>query len=356
MQGGFSFCGVDISKFGLEYAPTLDQTYVYAGSKYTAHQETFDAKHGGYFYGATVQPKDFVLRCFFQDKHINHGMLSVVENFFRRGRTGKLIFKQRDWVWYTATVVDIDFSHLLNYMNGFVTISLRAFYPFARHDYLYINDKNMFCEYMTANSGMLSETETPITSYGSVTESKDILLYNGGTERAGVAVAIAGNAGDGVLITNETTDQTCKFVAFTKETTTDINKYIVTDAINGKTIITDGDSSEFSFLYHDYGFIELEPSFPIERNVHVQCSANSNEVKLLYTDFGDDFVGKYMYLENGWHKITSSTMDGIITVDEPLVSDGNYDVNIVTMNKLHIELNAGAELTKLDFIYRPTFQ
>ena len=107
MQGGFSFCGVDIAKFGLEYVPPLDQTYVFGGAPYEVHQETFDAHHGGYFYGTTVQPKDFTLKCLYQDLHIAHGSLTAIENFFRRGKTGRLVFAQRDWLWYTATVVGI---------------------------------------------------------------------------------------------------------------------------------------------------------------------------------------------------------------------------------------------------------
>lgn len=355
MRGGFSFCGVDVAKFGLEYVPPLDQTYVFGSAPYEVHQETFDAHHGGYFYGTTVQPKDFTLKCFYQNQHIAHGSLSAIENFFRRGKTGRLIFEHRDWLWYTATVVDVDLRDLRNYSNGFVTITLRAYYPFARHDFISIGDENMLNYYLAANSGLLLDSETPVTTFDSITESSQILLYNGGSERAGVAIALAGDAKEGIVITNKTTNQTAKFVAFTKDTTTNVDKYIVSDAINGKTVLTDGTTSELGFLYHDHGFIELEPSFPIERDVFASYVSGSNKVSILSSDIGDDVIGRHIKIDGAWLKILEKYNDELI-VERPLTITGSQNTDIVTMNEVSINLSQGAELTKLHFIYKPTFQ
>lgn len=356
MQGGFSFCGVDIAKLGLEYVPTLDQTYVFSGSAYEVHQEVFDAHHGGYYYGATVQPKDFTLKCLYQDQKVIQGNLSVIENVFRRGRTGRLIFQQREWLWYAATVVNVDLMDLRNYQNGFVTITLRAYYPFARHDHLYIDDNNMFDKYIELNTGLLSSAETPTTSIGPITENTDFLLYNGGSERAGVAIAIAGEAGeDGVTITNHTTGHTAKFVAFTKALTSGAGKYIVSDAINGKTVLTDGTQSERSFIYHDHGFIELAPSFPIERNVYVSCKAGSNQISVIGDLLLDNVVGRHIMIDGAWSKIIGLT-ENTLTVDRTISADDACYTNIVTMNEISVTLSAGAELTKFDVVYKPTFQ
>lgn len=356
MQGGFSFCGVDIAKFGLEYVPPLDQTYVFGSAPYEVHQETFDAHHGGYFYGTTVQPKDFTLKCFYQDLHIAHGSLTAIENFFRRGKTGRLVFEHRDWLWYTATVVGVDLSDLRNYRNGFVTITLRAYYPFARHDYISLGDSNIFNYYIAANTGLLSDSETPETSFNNITESKNIMLYNGGSERAGVAIAIAGDAGeDGVTITNHTTGQTAKFVAFTKSATTDVDKYIVSDAINGKTVLTDGSSSQHCFMYHDHGFIELAPSYPVERDVYVVYDKGSNRVSAIGVELGDDVIGKHMVIGGEYRKIIDKE-DETLIIDTAATSNGAGYANIVTMNEISVELSNGAQLTKLNFIYKPTFQ
>lgn len=122
MQGGFSFCGTDIADLGLEYVPDNANTYVFAGSDYKVNEQVFDGHHGGYFYGSTVQPKVFTLRCIYEETHINDGILTRVENFFRRGRSGRLVFKKRPWVYYVATVTGLDTSSITNYLNGIVTI------------------------------------------------------------------------------------------------------------------------------------------------------------------------------------------------------------------------------------------
>lgn len=355
MQGGFSFCGVDIAKYGLEYVPPLDQTYVFAGSDNEVHQELFEAHNGGYYYGATVQPKDFTLRCIYQDRHLLHGILSTIESFFHRGRTGRLVFQNRNWLWYTATVIDVDVSDIRNNRNGFVTITMRAYYPFARHDFISIGSKNVLDSHIAANTGLLAAEETPETRFENVTQDMDLLLYNGGSERASVAVALAGDAGEGVVITNHTTGQTAKFVAFSTDKTTNAGKYIVSDALNGKTVLTDGTNSERGFMYHDHGFLELIPSFPIERDIYVTYKANSNRISVSGFELDDDVIGRFVFIEEAWHKITAKTDDTIV-INTETNQDGEGCTNIVTMNEVNIKLLGGASLSKLQFIYKPTFQ
>ena len=132
MIGGFSFCGVDIDTLGLEYAPDNSNTYVYKPSLWNMDEDSFESHDGGYFYGTSVRPKDFSLRCIYQDTHVGHGGMTKLFHLFSRGKTGRLIFQKRPWCWYTATVVSVDISQMRNYMNGIVTINLRAYYPFAR--------------------------------------------------------------------------------------------------------------------------------------------------------------------------------------------------------------------------------
>lgn len=358
MQGGFSFCGRDIADFGLEYVPTLDQTYVFAGSEYEVHQEVFDAHHGGYFYGTTVQPKVFTLKCFYQDQHINQGTLDAVASFFTRGKTGKLVFQNRDWVWYSATVTGLDLGDLRNFKNGFVTITLTAYYPFARCDTLWLpNGYQFFDGSPENNSGLLPEENTPPHSFDSVTENMNFYLYNGGTEKAPVAIAIAGNAGEGITITNHTTGQTARFVGFSKDTTTNAGKYIVSDALNGRTVLTDGTNSTLSYLYHDYGFIELAPSHPVFRDLTISINDNLNSANILDDSFVDDVVGKHVFLNGSWRKIVSQS-DKYIYFFEPAAEAvvQNANSSIVSLNEISVELGVGAELTKLAFIYKPTFR
>lgn len=258
MQGGFSFCGVDISELGLEYAPDLTRTYVYSGSSYKVHEQSFDGHDGGYYYGSTVAPKTFELRCIFQDRHVNDGVLTHIERFFRRGRTGPLVFSKRPWVSYTATVVKLDASQLTNYKNGVVTISLTAYYPYAVHPQNWLDLTSSHLTNMMNNSGLLFEAMTPSTSIiasgGTMTEQTSFLLYNGGTEPSPLAIHIAGDATEGVVIANAATRQKCAFIALSSAITSDAGKYLRCDPISGLTVLTDGISEELAYLYHDYGF------------------------------------------------------------------------------------------------------
>ena len=104
MVRGFIFNGVDVDTIGLEYAPAMSNTFVHGESSFKTHTETNDGADGGYYYGETVQPKTFQLRCFFEDTFINSGVMTRIEALFRRGKTGKLIFKERPWCYYIATV------------------------------------------------------------------------------------------------------------------------------------------------------------------------------------------------------------------------------------------------------------
>lgn len=355
MNGGFSFCGTNISAFGLEYVPETKGMYVFSKTKTQANQEVFEGHDGGYFYGVTYQPKDFALRCIFQNKEITKGTIAQIDSFFRRGKTGRLVFDNMKWLWYAATVIDVDVSQLTNRRNGFVTITLRAYYPFARHDKLFLSYENAFETYILENTGILMEKETPITSFSNVTMSTNYLLYNPGNERASVAIYLAGDAGEGITITNHTTNQACRFIAFNQAGTTDVGKNIVCDSMNGKVVLTDGVTTTHAFLYHDYGYIDLEPAYPILRDVEITATSGSNIVKLTYDIVTEHMIGKYIYIDESWNKIEGVTTKNELVLEEVSLTSDTYFTNIVTMNEISVELGAGAKLTTLDFVYKPTF-
>ncbi len=355
MNGGFRFCGTDISVLGLEYVPDMKDTYVYAGTQTQVSQEVFEGHDGGYYYGMTKQPKEFTLRCIFQDKEITKGTIARIDGFFRRGRTGRLVFDTMRWLWYTATVINVDVSQLTNRKNGFITITMRAYYPFARHDYLWIAKDNMFDTYILENSGLLTKEQTPITTFENMTGHHEILLYNPGSERADVAIQLAGDAGEGVLITNKTTEQKCRMMAFNKAKTSEAGKTIICDSLNGKVVLTNGNEAERAFQYHDYGFLSLEPAFPILRSVGIKTEAGSKTAKVMTEEVTDSLIGKYAYVDGCWIKIARITALNEIVLYEAALTTAAVNTNIVTMNEITVDVGAGGELTTLEFQYKPTF-
>lgn len=352
MRGGFSFCGIDIADLGLEYAPDNASTYVYQND-YKISEQSFDGHDGAYYYGSTVQPKVFSLRCIFEEQHINHGIVSRINQTFRKGASGKLVFAKRPWIWYTATVVSAPQLQITNYLNGIVTLTLKAYYPYGRCDSVWQHEED---ETIMGNSALLSEEKTPslelVQEENVLTGQTEIILYNGGTERAAVAIELAGNVDEGVTITNRATGEKCRFVALSKAVSTDAGKYLVSDGLNGKTILTDGRTSELAFLYHDYGFISLEPAFPIQKNVHVSYVSGSSEI-ICQGMAGT--TGKYIYLDNAWRKIAASGDESITVLPVP-ENTGEEETEIVTMNEITITPDSTMELTRLAFRYKPTFQ
>ena len=145
-------------------------------------------------------------------------------------------------------------------------------------------------------------------------------------------------------------------IAFTKENTDDAGKYIVVDGLNGKTVLTDGSTAERSFAYHDHGFIELAPSCPVERDVYISYVSGSTSVTIIGAQISESAIGRYIMVGSDWKKIIDILEGNIVIVNTPAEEDGFEYSNIVTMNEVSIELSAGADLSRLNFVYKPTFQ
>lgn len=364
MQGGFTYDGIDIADLDLEYAPDNANTYVWNPTTWSNHEETFEGHDGAYFYGATAKPKDFTLRCFYEDKLITSGHLTKIFSLFRRGKSAKLVFKRRPWVWYIATVMNVDMKQMASKYNGIITITMRAYYPFGRSDYATIPENYEYANDMIANSGFIEgeewDTQKDYAAEDSIIEQSTIMLYNPGTEYAPVAIEIAGDVGDGVLITNADTNQSVKFVALTKSITSDAHKWLLLDGLSGKALLTDGYNNSYGFLYHDNGVLTLKSGMPIVRNIAITGEAPGNTITSEDGVFTSSMIGQYIgYVLDGklvCHKIVNVVSENEITVETALTEALDTTANIVTMNKIIVTpLGESMELTKLAFKYKPTF-
>lgn len=371
MKGGFSFCGIDIEDIGLNYAPENKDTYVYAPGIENVHEETFEGHNGGYAYGAYKEPKEIILRCYYEEEHIAKGLMAKARALFKVGKSGLLVFKRRPWCYYYATVTNVNADDVYSYLNGLFVVTMKAYYPYARgievngHMFYNLTTDPYHGEIM-ANTGLFDkEFFVPQMSFENITGSTNIILYNPGTERANVSLVISGHSEDGVTIYNKTTEQTCRYVAFDTKN----NEYVYTDGITGKTVADEGvapfvptNARRLAFLYHDYGYIDLEPAFPIIRDMFVQYGGSTvHTVNLLYNtgeDYKKEFYkDKYIYLD-GWYKIMECTGKQTLTIypsNGQYPESGSIKTNIVTMNELTITPSQGTVITRLNFIYKPTY-
>lgn len=365
--------------------PDNQNTYVFSTVPWKLDEETFEAHDGGYVYGATAQPKDFTLRCIYENNHINDGELTRIMHFFKRGRTGKLIFQTRPWCWYVATVASVDATQMTNYLNGFITIKMRAYYPFARTEQTYIYNDDPNETNLLNNTAMMKGVEWDLSknfASSEITEQTTYQLYNPGTETAAVSIEIAGDVGTGVTITNSTTGQSCKIVALTKAITTDASKYLIIDSLSGKVLLTTGSATEYGFLYHDNGFIDLASNYPVIRNANVTGAYNTNKLNSS-TAFDESIIGQYfsmrvsgssaelgsavvgqMLLNNAAASdLFIAKITGLENNNKRLVLDRTLPVGVTvavnpaigTFNNITVTPATIMALTKLIFRYKPTF-
>lgn len=367
IRGGFSFCGVDIADIGLSYAPEKENTYVYRPGETNVHEETFDGHNGGYFYGITKQPKEFILRCYFENEAIDQGIMERIYHLFRIGKQGKLIFCRRPYCYYYATVTNSPAPELSNYLNGMITITMKAYYPFARSDTMYYdsteskdpdNNLKVFENDFILDSTAFVENENMITqtSFANINiQAPDVypvILHNPGTEYAPLSITISGDVGKGIVIRNKTTKQECKIIAVDKAHTTASEKYVYIDGISGSTSLIGQSESKPAFIYHDSGFIDLAPAYPVIRGVYVETSS-TNIVTLVNTLY-QDVTGQYIYL-NGWHKIEKQLDEHCLLMGESVSTTSVGRTMISHMNELEIIPIDEADITHLSFSYKPTF-
>ena len=357
IRGGFSFCGVDIADLGLSYAPEKENTYVYRPTDVNIHEESFDGHDGGYFYGVSKQSKEFTLRCYFEDEAIDHGIMERIYNLFRTGKSGKLVFSRRPWCYYYATVTSLPHPELSNYLNGLITVTMKASYPFARSDFMYSEPDDIEHDLVIQSTAMVdSELMVPQTTFTNPTSDTPIILHNPGTEYSPVSIMIAGDAGLGVVIRNKTTRQECKIVAMDKDHTSNVSKAVYVDGINGNTSVismTGTDAATSGFVYHDSGYIQLAPAYPCIREIFVNPST-SNTISLVNTLY-DDVEGQYIFVDEKWYRIEKQLTDKSLRLNESVNTNGTNATIITKMNEIEIQPIDTMSLTHLSFLYKPTF-
>lgn len=353
-RNGFSFCGTHIEQLGLHYVPDSSVTYVHNFGEVSLQQQAFDGHHGGYFYGTTVRPKTFELRCYFENSRIDEGIIDDALSKFAIGKSGKLIFDNRPWLWYTATVASVDTSNLINAWNGFITIAFKCYYPFGRCPYKYLQADTPDQD-KVLNRTMLNQELTPstdiITQDTNFNGQYDFLLYNPGTCITSTIMKLSGNAGKGVTIYNKTTGQSCKFVSFSSGTT----DYIVCDSMNGKVLQMKNGQLKINQLYHSKGYIDLAPASTVLRDIYVSGQAGSYQLST-FANVPYDCVGRHIYINGEWIKIKDVIEQHFIILEKAISQKIKDTTIIAQMNQLSLVYEDGASLTHLSFDYYPAFR
>ncbi len=341
MASSFTFQGVSSEAFGLRYAPETRDTYVWTPTSAAVHEQKFDGHSGGYFYGATHQPKDFTLKCYFEENHLKDGLLTHVANFYRVGAQGRLTFSRRPWIYYNVVVVSYDDSGITNIENGIVIIKMRAYYPYGRTDLTKMVGDDYPQKYAVwQNTGFTTNMST-LGNTGS-TLSGNGYLFNAGTAYADVAVTVHSlGSGNQAVITNVTTGQSCKV--------TDTG--ITCDSMNGSVYYTNNHNS--AALYHDLGFIQLAPGIKY-RNPTVmsyEIEARTGNKAFIYGWFPEGITNDYLRINGGEaYRIDARTDSGVTIAGYSGQSGHVGDCTVLQRN--YITVTSGASVS---FAYAHTF-
>ena len=357
MAGGFSFCDTDIATIGLTYVPELEDTFVYKPADSQSHIETFEGHSGGYYYGSWYSPKEFTLRCYFENSRIDKGVMSKVYALFKTGKSGKLVFDRRPWCYYYATVTDPIELDLKNYENGVITIKMKAMYPYARSDIIVNTRSERYHDSLMDNTAVFDKPEMDkyrIIENLSLSNNNPyhLTLANPGQEPAALGVAIAGDVGGGIIIANRTTGQSMKLVAI-NDTITPSGKEIIVDPISGKTVISGNGETKLAVMHHEYGFLSLAPSFPAVRNIYITYN-NSNIVTVLNV-LNQDIVGKYIFIAGDWVKIVEQIDRHTIKIEQSVHTASSERTMVIPMNEIYITAVTTINLRSLKFIFKPTY-
>ena len=215
----FSFRGVHISNFGVHYVPERKDWHIWEHN-YKTSESSGDGHDGAQWDGNTVEPKEFVLRLYYEE--IPERWLSAAISLFERTGSGELIFDERPWLVYIArpfkAVVVEKYPHGDGVFNGFITVSLKAYYPFALSSFNTLDDNVEYPhlhERLMATSALLPANRMPVNATGTKTAQFTYNAYNGGTARADTIIKIAGNVGAGIDIYNMLTKQWCRVIGLT---------------------------------------------------------------------------------------------------------------------------------------------
>ena len=302
----FTFNGVSCEDLGLTYVPEKQDMYVWNPTKHTIHEQRFDGHPGGYFYGSTPNWKDFVVRCYYEpfmstwdeetdsvkynldiDTYVMNGLLFKIMNTFPIGKTGKLVFSNRNWIYYNVTVVNVDTSKIHGEDTGLVTITFSAYYPFGLSDSFYLDDIDAdFLSDAANNSYMIykplnqqgekyhpypKEITLQNLQHGNTQES---VFYNPGNATAELKLKVFANPSNGgILITNNTTNQKCRLA---KNPGNHFD--YVCDSMTGECYYQDGSGNKTAdYVTHDYGFIQLATG---ENRINVNPDSTISSLRL----------------------------------------------------------------------------
>lgn len=305
--------------------------------QYQVYDQDADFHDGGVYYGSTMKTREFQLDCYYEDIKIKTKQQMMA--WLDRKTSGNLQFEDMPFKYYkvrpTKRVDGKEYYHHDSSGNmvvsGTMTITFTAYVPygFMKYDALDGADIDKASDYC----GILPRSMMPPKTFN---DSGVLLLYNCGTQVTYPIIHLTAQAENGLIFHNSVNDSE---IALKQLDGTPL----AIDCVAGMVMANNAPA----FKYHDCGFIRLEPCGFINTDIHVTYESGSNVVKLSR----QVQVGKFIYVENSWHRIITKTNAGYI-IDKAMQNDGDVDTKIVTMNMITVDNIGAISNFSIEFIPR----
>ena len=207
---------------------------------------------------------------------------------------------------------------------------------------------------LKGSTGILTTDMTPNTVItGGLDATKSFFLYNHGDELADVSIRIAGDVGTGVYIHNSNTQQTSVIIGLTKDVSGNAGMWLEINSATGNVYLTNGTAYSSGFIYHDRGFIQLEGSAPISRDIPITYEGNLVSSNGAFRSYME---GQYIYIDGHWRKINAFLSHDQILIGYVYGEFGSSISTIAIMNYITVTPLTTMDLTRLEFVYYPTFK
>ena len=250
---GFTYNGIHCSTYNVCYVPDAEDKW-FSDPEFDTVKKDVTWKDGGYFYGTYAKIRTFQLKCFFEE--IDIATREKIRRWLGRNTSGKLVFDDKPFVYFNVRPSDIVPGKIYLDTNesysGTFTIKFMAEDPFG---------------YLTRKANERNETDNASDYCGIIfrgsmppaptTSSTSFDVYNAGTESCGLHLKLSGSCSNPIRFLNERNNTRCVLNSLPSSSLfLDING----DTGNIITYISSPSvGAENGFVYHDYGFIKLDP-------------------------------------------------------------------------------------------------
>lgn len=248
----FMYNGVNSESFHVEYVPDASDLW-FAGTDWTVYDTDVAWHPGGYYYGNNPKPREFKLKCFFEEITLKER--EDIRKWLHRDTCGQLKLMDYPFVYWNVRPTKLITGEIYldsGRYSGLFDLTMTAYEPFGyltrkSNEPTDDDNANDYCDLIAT-----SEMPAAPTKAG-----RTFNIYNPGREACGLRIMVSGTVSNPLEFLNTTNKTRCILTSLPASNLTldiDSDTGMVRTYASGQEA-----NAEWGFGYHDRGFIRLEP-------------------------------------------------------------------------------------------------